>query len=168
MGIKQTFEFEPKTEINLNNTTKYKEITRFEATAKCLKTYVDGMITAIYQMNNDIKDRLKRNRTANVNLNDDPNDITLKKQENGDLRMDSQTKDVHGNKTQTAYLNNPLIIDQTLTSINSQTSRENWNVKKKESTLLIILKHLYLLWWLLPVIVLWFWILLYRQCKSSS
>ena len=168
MGIKQTFEFEPKTEINLNNTTKYKEITRFEATAKSLKTYMDGMITAIYQMNNDIKDRLKRNRTSNVNLNDDPNDITLKEQENADLRMDRQTKDVHGNKTQTAYLNNPLIIDQTLTSINSQTSRENWNVKNTESTLLIILKHLYLLWWLLPVIVLWFWILLYRLCKSSS
>ena len=168
MEIKKTFDFETTTEINLNDIMQYKEITAFEATAKPLETFRDGMSTAIHQMTKNIKDKSKSNSTTKVNMNDDPNGVRLEEKENAYLRRDSQTKDVRGNKIRAAYLNNPFIINETSSSLKLQTARKNRNVKKKESTLRIIVKHLYLLWWLLPIIVLWFWILLYRLCKSSS
>ena len=168
MQTQKTFDFETTTEIDLNNIMQYEEITTFEATAKPLETSIDGMSTAIHQMIKNIKDKSKINTTTNVNMNDDPNGVRLEEKENAYSRRGSKTKDVRWNKTQAEYLNNPFIINQTLTNINLQTSRENRNVKKKESTLRIIVKHIYLLWWLLPIIVLWFWILLYRLCKSSS
>ena len=166
--IKNTFDFETTTEINLNNIIKYKEVTTFKATAKPFETFIDGTSTNIHQMTKNIEDKSKSNSPTNVNMNNDPNGVRLEEKENAYLKRDGQTKDVRGNKIQAEYLNNPLIINETWTSLKLQTSRGNRNVKKKESTLRIIVKHIYLLWWLLPIIVLWFWILLYRLCKSSS
>ena len=54
MEIQKIFDFETTTELNLNNIMQYKEITTFEATAKSLNTFTDGMITAIHNFNKTI------------------------------------------------------------------------------------------------------------------